>query len=322
MMAACSPTAPPTAAPSVLEAPDQGFNNAWFDVSAIGLAVLNDPRPGATVVVVHTDGGQDTVTVPEQHGCNLTTANSPHKRPDGLLGLVVVCDLSQGFHMTLAAREEDGTVRSITDLPGDRRAAAIVAWSPDSKDALVALGGTECSGLVLVAVDGSVTVPDWEVVGSGGSYSTADPEAMSATSGCSETGRTTAPTWSAATDQIAFMGSTDAIGKIGPERSFASSDIYVTRRGASATKVVLTGIENAAGLDWSPDGTALTFGGRLGGQNGLWTVSAAGGSPRLIWKGEVFDASWSPSGDAIAAVVKADRGPIASDLIIVQVPPK
>jgi dipeptidyl aminopeptidase/acylaminoacyl peptidase len=108
------------------------------------------------------------------------------------------------------------------------------------------------------------------------------------------------PIWSPASDRVAFLRRFN--NWQGYEMWVSSAD------GKQQHRVVREsydkGVEEfelSGNRHWSPDGRQLVYLSNRTGFNHLWTVSADGGEPTELTKGDVVDysPSWSPTGDRI-----------------------
>jgi Tol biopolymer transport system component len=85
------------------------------------------------------------------------------------------------------------------------------------------------------------------------------------------------------------------------------ADLWVfSRRGGGARRFARALPSEGAPGDpaWAPSGRELAFSWDLG----LYTISASGGSPKLIFRGAVYAPDWSPAGDEIVFVRDPEQG--------------
>ncbi len=83
--------------------------------------------------------------------------------------------------------------------------------------------------------------------------------------------------------------------------------------------MILASVRLPRGLDYSPDGRSLAFGGEVNGHRAVWILDRQSGALRNVYDGRIDWLAWSPDGETIARLEPS--GDAASfDMRIVLIP--
>jgi hypothetical protein len=182
------------------------------------------------------------------------------------------------------------------------------AFAPDNSEGLLGGGSAICEGIV--RVDHTGTRPlRLSVTDGGRSFDLGEFEP---TSDCEATGNADLPAWSRDGRSIAFFASTAAIGASGPSRLDAPWALFTGAADMTNARAIILGVEDPAGLAWSPDSRWLAFASQDGDRQGLWVVESGTGRLVRISSGSGWlDVAWSPTGTQLATL--RDEAPLGED---------
>jgi Tol biopolymer transport system component/DNA-binding winged helix-turn-helix (wHTH) protein len=108
--------------------------------------------------------------------------------------------------------------------------------------------------------------------------------------------------------QITFTGrdASPAVSPDGARLAYVSGSfpdrLLIVEDLATAHAVEAFRAPEIGNLRWSPDGTELLFFARGGDLNGVYRMSASGGTPRVVARG-LYSACWSPDGSTVAVAI-------------------
>ena len=275
-------TAAPPLAMTVLPI-DTGYSYdgmAWSgDRLVVSRSRLHDA--GDEYRLVEIDPSDSSIVdqrIPDRGGCQRLDESGPHNI-DGRLAWTWRCILPEpGLHwrfevLTAADLRGEVTVRSSVGSDGH----AIRALDIHTDRILTSYGSRTCETLVRLGPN-EIEPISIDVSGPGGDFNTGfrldhvD---------CVETGVAILP----ATNKdgtLAFMASTDAIGRDGPPRLDTRFEIYVVPDGANSGKPLGFSVFSPTMLTWTPDSDALIVGGRTPLHRATWRVDATTGRATRI----------------------------------------
>jgi hypothetical protein len=307
---------------------------AWLSESEVALARTVPPRVGGTrvgVELVRGDLGTGelrAISVPLRDDCTSERYFRPKRGPDGTVYFLKLCLLGAN------GEDRDDAAVMVIDLTsndlqtymhlGPLKHHGNVAYTIDSpaQRVLYTVGGALCSGIA-VATQAEARGRLEIAVGT-------EPQAFSLDSPadllarCPNEGRAADPAQEPHGTRLAFAASPQSVGLDDRlARLNARWNLYVADDTSDTARVLVTDLDRASGIEWSPQSALVSFSGRIdGGQPGLWVVHPDGGEPTLVSPGEYSFVSWSPDGKHMAAlrpVADAPLGSFASDVVVMSV---
>lgn len=225
----------------------------------------------------------DPLTFPALPGCRLLRYQSPHRLPDGRLGLARVCDPIQSgtpdlslFSVTLVAYDlgtnEMSEMLDMTSNPG------VVTWESNQTRAVAGVGSYICQGITSVERDGEKPIA--VEISDGTNHFRLDEELTRGRRDCEFTGRADFPAYSHSAGQLAFVASPSSVNVSGDARLDKPWNLYVLGLGGHPRSVV-SSIVDPAGIAWTSDDRWIIFSGRLESfGSGMWAVDSSTG--RLV----------------------------------------
>ncbi|HEV8563981.1 MAG TPA: hypothetical protein VGR41_03645 [Actinomycetota bacterium] len=135
-------------------------------------------------------------------------------------------------------------------------------------------------------------------------------------SDCTAESRAASPTYSS-TGGLAFVASPESVGVSDTARLDVPWNIYI-QDASGNLHVALEGVQDARGLEWSPDGTRLAFLGTIGGTVGTWVYQPGTSEPIKV-AGEGMAIAWSPDGTTLAETQPVDIETLTARLVLVDV---
>jgi hypothetical protein len=307
LVGACGTTAPDPSRNSIESIPFRGTAGwDWIDNDTLLVSRLVDVTslisPHDLFVVTLSTGSWRPLNLPQPRECERTDYLRPTRSLDGEMVAVRQCIpvvVTSNWPTSIVAI--DTATGGVTDRTSNLAHGSVInvssfAWDDATKSGIASVGDVICQGLQAVSESGLSGLPATVSDGNQGFRLDADPEPGA--TDCS-TGRADTPTLRS-DGTLAFSASVDAVGHQGPSRLDAPSSIYSVRPSDTEAMPIFSGVTGILGLDWSPDGRCLVFGGTIVDRNPATTVVAVrDGTTRTI-ADEAWGPKWSPDGRRIA----------------------
>ena len=309
---ATTPRILPALSERVTDSPKEFAGLAWPTEGSLVVG-LSRPSPGSPVKLWSLDARSgDLLRLPlrDDADCRRTQFMNPVSMSGGI-GLIEVCDddiEDPSVPTTYSLLRYDLEKRLASPLILDRSIGYLgsftvptLAVNQSEDAALLGVGNGLCGTLVWVLPEGlryiTVRIGDsdraWEL----------DEFFTTSERLCTAQGIAEYPTWSPVEDEVAFFASHDAIGAVGLDRLDVSWNLYLMDTKSLEPRPVLSGITHPQGLEWSPDGRWLTFGGELSQHGeGTWLFEPRTGEILRLTEEIMRWLAWSPDGTRIAAI--------------------
>lgn len=295
---------------------------AWLPSGTIVLSYEEHPEaPGSSARLwrLRPDGsGFARLPLGADPDCRRTEYLEPTALADGRLGFFEWCDTHRDSTVFKITAYDLETARSTTLVKPIKWNPAPFTFDPTLRRGLFSNDGSICGGIGSLSPDGTgdfpVTVPGGGRVDA---YFHSSP-----TSSCTEELRATQPAWSPDGRTIAFFASPQSLGVSGFDRLDVPWNLYLVSAGGRTARKVLGGVGDPHGLEWSPDGKALAFGGTTGDRMGAWVFYPRTRTLRPVGKERVLTVTWSPdSAHLLALYDPVMRSPSRFRLLVFDVGP-
>jgi hypothetical protein len=255
----------------------------WLKEDQVIVGFEADPdHPRGALWGLDPDAPQLTeILLPEAPECRVVRYQSPHRLPDGRLGLARVCDpLLEGtpdysrFSVSLnAVAPVTGASTQLLTMSSN---PGVITWTPDQRHAVVGVGTFICQGITTVGPDGEK--PFHVDISDGSRHFSLDDELTRGARDCDFTGRADFPAYSHEGDRLAFFASPASIGVEGQARLSQPWNLYSLPRGG-APHLVVSSITEPRGLVWTRDDRWAIFSGEVQSRgSGTWAADASTGT--------------------------------------------
>ena len=272
---------------------------------------------------IRADGSQfGPISLPNDPTCLHTTYHYPSALPDGRLGLVQSCDPFPRrldlFRTHLVGYDmATGHLTRLMATGVERFNAGWVTWSPSMTRAMIEQIGGDCDSMTWLTPTG--IVPSGIKVTIGGKNLRTDQAFRHETGGSQQCAHADSPTWSPDGRQIAFLGSPAKRDAGGFPAAAGPADLYVMDPYQPTPRKVLSGIDDAGGLLWSPNGKWLAFSGTLSRGTGTWLFNPQTHMLLRASSRTLVPQGWAPTGQTIVSTTQRDPAGdyVPSDRVIV-----
>jgi hypothetical protein len=199
----------------------------------------------------------------------------------------------------------------------ERFNAGWVTWSPSMTRAMIEQIGGDCDSMTWLTPTG--IVPSGIKVTIGGKNLRTDQAFRHETGGSQQCAHADSPTWSPDGRQIAFLGSPAKRDAGGFPAAAGPADLYVMDPYQPTPRKVLSGIDDAGGLLWSPNGKWLAFSGTLSRGTGTWLFNPQTHMLLRASSRTLVPQGWAPTGQTIVSTTQRDPAGdyVPSDRVIV-----
>ena len=224
---------------------------------------------------------------------------APQRLPDGRLGAIEWCGMSDNNELRLVAIDLDTLAIEGLSLRGWNAAQFTFADAMDH--GAFSFGSALCGGVGLIT--GSGAAPLDVAIGAGAkSFSLVDAFNNRDKPDCAATGRATLPAWSPDGKTLALFASPQSVGQQGDARLNAPWELYFLTVPGMTPHLVTGDIRSPRAMSWAPDGQSLAFAADLDGRSGLWLLRSGDNTPTLISQLRPEWLAWAPDGSRIVGV--------------------
>ena len=262
--------------------------------------------------------------VPDQKRCFRTSYENATELPDGRLGFVRACEpeneVDPSEYTFMAYDLVQGRLEALTSL---NVAPGPYTWNPSLTRGLFSRSSDICAGIGTLSRRGFEPL-DVTISEGGRSWRIDTHLRRPPDEPCDDEGRAQDPAWSPDGSTVAFLASPTSIGVRGRARLREPWNLYLMPPGGTPTAVV-EGLRGPTGPVWSPDSKSLAFSAEVPRQGkGAFVFSVMDRRQRLVARGEVSAASWSPDGSQLLALRhlgKPGDWPPRAELVVVELRP-
>jgi hypothetical protein len=311
-----------TTSPTVVKTDmTQVFGIDWMDAETLVVAFSPDVAAPLRLGSVPLKGGNTTpIPVGDGRGCHLIRVSNPlvvstkefvaTRECTAPLGSGDPSDVS-----IVGGSWPDGIPAEISSVGETRDPPGQIATNPDDSRQLVALGSL-CGVIVEATPTGAKPLP---VEVSDGSHRFRLDDLASGPD-CSARGWAAFPAWSPDGKEISFFAAPAAMGLTGPARADVPANLYTMTPDATTATLLRRDVTLPRGLDYSPDGRYLAFGGQIGGKDALWVLNRKTGDATSAYDRTIDWMAWAPDGKHLAATESSTDEVFPKRIVIVDAP--
>jgi hypothetical protein len=273
-----------------------------------GLIVFTTDQHGGTTGYITSDGTEHYLRLPETEGCSVGMKfiyDRPTLLPNGDLGFIKRCEVPDDF------KKYPITIVSY-DLPTDESEQLInsslphwwvgqFTWNPEMTLGVQELNSGLNGTIFWINQNGS---EEMNLRVSDGDKSWSLSSGYPDWSENPDSGIAGMPAWSPDGNTIAFMASTDAIGRSGFARGSSEFQLYFLDVNSENIYSVVDNIYDQRDLAWSHDSENIAFIAKHDGPDGIetiWIYNIKTEQLLSITEGDYNSLAWSPDDSEIAA---------------------